>query len=245
MKIAGIEKCSFVDYPGHLAAVIFTSGCNLDCYYCHNHSLVRDAGPGARMWFDTEIALAWLDKRRGFLDGVVITGGEPTLQPDLADFIRKVRAKEYRVKLDTNGTRPAVLRALIEENLLDYVAMDIKAPVEKYEVTCGAPVDHRVIHESIDILLAGSVDYEFRTTVLPHFTESDIFAMARRIRGARRYVLQQYRRPASEHPDPRLDAPPHASTWPLGFLPKLEDLVQVCDVRGFDLPTRPAVVGAA
>ena len=245
MRIAGIEKCSFVDYPGYLAAVFFTGGCNLDCYYCHNHSLVREPDAGVQTWFDTEVALAWLDERRGFLDGVVITGGEPTLQPDLADFIRAVRAKGYRIKLDTNGTRPAILRELVDAGLLDYVAMDIKAPIEKYEAVCGVPVDYRVINESIDIIMAGRVDYEFRTTVLPQLTEADVVAMARRIRGARRYILQQYRRPETEHADPRLDLPPHASAWPLGFLHKLEDIVQSCTVRGFEQPSPALSAGVA
>jgi len=238
MKIAGIEKCSMVDYPGHLAAVFFTAGCNLDCYYCHNHSLVHEpAAAAVRTWFETEMALALLDKRLGFLDGVVITGGEPTLQPDLADFIRKVRAKGYLVKLDTNGTCPTVLKGLIDEDLLDYVAMDIKAPIEKYEGVCGVPVDQDAINESIDSLLTGRVDYEFRTTVLPHHTESDILAIARRIRGARRYVLQQYRRPDTDHHDPRLDLPPHTSTWPLGFLRELQAIVNSCELRGFEQPS--------
>ena len=245
MRIAGIEKCSFVDYPGYLAAVFFTPGCNLDCYYCHNHSLVRETDAGTQTWFDTDVALAWLEKRRGFLDGVVITGGEPALQPGLADFIRAVRAMGYLIKLDTNGTQPAILRELLDEGLLDYVAMDIKAPIEKYEAVCGAPVDYRVINESIDILMAGRVDYEFRTTVLPHFTESDVLAMARRIRGARRYVLQQYRRPEPPRSDPSLDLPPHASTWPLGFMREVEDIIHRCQLRGFEQPAPALTVGAA
>lgn len=234
MRIAGIEKCSMVDYPGHLAAAFFTPGCNLDCYYCHNHALVHTGEETARTWFDVEVALAWLDTRRGFLEGVVITGGEPTLQQGLPAFIRAVRAKGYPVKLDTNGTRPEVLRQLLDEGLLDYVAMDIKAPLEKYEAVCGVPVDFRAINASIDLLLAGGVDYEFRTTILPHFTKDDVTAMARRIRGARRYVLQQYRRPNTEHTDARLDLAPHLPTWPLGFVEELETIVQTCVLRGFE-----------
>lgn len=233
MRIAGIEKCSLVDYPGRLAAVFFTPGCNLDCYYCHNHALIHQREANTQTWFDVEVALAWLDKRRGFLDAVVITGGEPTLQKGLPQFIRTIRAKGYQVKLDTNGTHPEVLRQLLDEGLLEYVAMDIKAPLDKYEAVCGVPVDFRAVNESIDLLLAGHVDYEFRTTVLPQFTQGDIIAMAGRIRGARSYVLQQYRRPQTDHTDPRLDFAPHPPTWPLEFIDELEEIVQACHLRGF------------
>ncbi len=245
MKIAGIEKCSFVDYPGRLAAVFFTPGCNLDCYYCHNHSLVHEASLRKETWFDKEVALAWLDARQGFLDGVVISGGEPTVQSGLSDFIRAVRAKGYKVKLDTNGTRPAVLRSLLEDGLLDYVAMDIKAPLDKYEAVCGVPVDYRVINESIDIIMASGIAYEFRTTALPQFSDEDVLAIARRIRGARRFVLQQYRRPDTQHSDPRFDLPPHSATWPHAFFERIEEVVQACELRGFEQPERSIAMGVA
>jgi len=233
VRIAGIEKNSFVDYPGRLAAVFFTPGCNWRCFYCHNRSLL---GPqSGRTWLDAEAALAWLDERRGWLDAVVITGGEPTLQPDLAEFVRTVRAKGFLVKLDTNGTRPDVLRTLLDEGLLDYVAMDVKAPIEKYETFCGVPVDHRAVNESIDLLMASEIQYEFRTTVAPQLTEDDLRAIAARIRGARCYVLQQFRRPEGVEDDPRLDVPTHESTWAWPLLPELETIVERCETRGFDL----------
>jgi pyruvate formate lyase activating enzyme len=245
VKIAGLEKCSFVDYPGCLAAVIFTPGCNMDCYYCHNHSLVSGAENNLQKWFDADAALGWLDKRKGFLDAVVITGGEPTLQPGLAEFARAVKAKGYKVKLDTNGTRPAIVRKLIDEGLLDYVAMDVKAPFEKYDAVCRVPVDSRAINETIDILLSGRVDYEFRTTVLPQFTEMDMLSIARRIHNAKRFVLQQYRKPNTGVSDSRLELAPHASAWPHGFLEKIDAIVQSCELRGFDHPAATLEAGAA
>jgi len=243
VKIAGIEKNSFVDYPGHLAAVFFTYGCNWRCFYCHNPALLGTQPP--RAWLDADGALAWLDERRGWLDAVVVTGGEPTLQTDLADFLRAVRAKGFLIKLDTNGTRPQVLCALLEEGLLDYVAMDVKAPMDQYEALCGAPVDHRAINESIDRLMASGIDYEFRTTVTPQLSEDDIRAVAARVRGARCYVLQQYRRPEGVEGDPRLDAPPQEAGLAWRLLPDLEHIVARCETRGFERPAQAGAPSAA
>lgn len=243
MNIAGLEKCSCVDYPGRLAAVVFTAGCNWNCFYCHNRPLLNPQGGASRL--APETVLDWLARRRGFLDAVVISGGEPTLQAGLDEFIRAVRALGFAVKLDTNGTRPAVLRALLEEHLLDFVAMDIKAPLEKYEAVCGVPVDPRALDESIELLLAGEVDYEFRTTVIPQLTADDVRAIAARIRGAKRYVLQQYRRPADGAADPRCDAAPHGPAWPWTFVRELEGRVKSYDVRGFRQSATTAATSVA
>lgn len=234
MKIAGIEKCSFVDYPGHLAAVMFTSGCNWNCFYCHNRSIIGEENPAPVL--NAAGALAWLKTRRGFLDAVVVTGGEPTLQPDLIDFLRMLRSTGLLIKLDTNGTHPDVLAAILEEGLVDYVAMDLKAPAEKYESFCGAAVNQRALDRSISLIMESGVDYEFRTTVAPQLTEDDVLAIARRICGARRYVLQQYQRPVGEASDPRLDEPRHEPTWPSRIYDVLEGLVQQCETRGFEKP---------
>ncbi|MCX5772335.1 MAG: anaerobic ribonucleoside-triphosphate reductase activating protein [Candidatus Hydrogenedentes bacterium] len=236
MNIAGVEKCSFVDYPGRLAAVFFVPGCNWNCFYCHNQTLLRNEGLRPRV--SREEAFNLLNARRGLLDGVVVTGGEPTLQSGLREFIAAVRDLDYLVKLDTNGSRPQVLGALLAEGLLDYVAMDLKAPMPKYEAVCGAPVDHRHINESIDLIMSSDVEYEFRTTVVPQLTHADVVAIARRIQGARRYVLQQYRNPALYSPDeknhdPRLDAPPHESAWPAHVLAEIDRHVVECETRGF------------
>ena len=247
MNIVGIENCSLVDYPGVLSAVFFTPGCNFDCFYCHNRSLVRMSPNGT--WLGEQVALASLDERRGFLDAAVITGGEPTLQPDLADFIRQVRARDYLVKLDTNGSRPAVLASLLEEGLLDYVAMDVKAPPHRYrEIACAA-VDVAAVEASMRLLMASGVAYEFRTTVAPLLDIDDICTIARWICGATRYALQQFRRPTTEPAasDPRNAADPHASDWPERAAPLIRPFVDELLFRGFDAAerTRRAPIEAA
>ncbi|MBQ5791654.1 MAG: anaerobic ribonucleoside-triphosphate reductase activating protein, partial [Clostridia bacterium] len=162
MQINGFQKLTLLDFPGKVACIVFTPGCNFRCPFCHNASLVTHID-GERI--EEEEILSYLKKRQGLLDGVVVTGGEPTLQGDLADFLGKVKALGYAVKLDTNGTSPEKLKTLVEKGLVDYVAMDIKNTAAKYPVTagCGSAVLGKV-EESIDFLLADTVDYEFRTT---------------------------------------------------------------------------------
>jgi pyruvate formate lyase activating enzyme len=191
MKIAGLAKQSFVDYPGKIAATVFTQGCNMDCVFCHNRSLVCKKQKNPLL--DEADVFSFLQSRRKFLDGVVITGGEPTLHPDLADFIKKVKSMGYPVKLDTNGTKPQVLKKLIEENLLDYIAMDVKAPMKKYRYICHSDFNEEALLECISIIKKSEIDYEFRTTCCPQLSESDIYEIAKMIHGAKKYVLQQYR----------------------------------------------------
>ncbi|MFA6240846.1 MAG: anaerobic ribonucleoside-triphosphate reductase activating protein [Candidatus Hydrogenedentales bacterium] len=191
MNIAGVEKCSLVDWPGKMAAVVFAPGCNLNCHYCHN----RESLCGSPQLIDRDSVLTLLEERRGFLDGVVISGGEPALQVGLPVFIDCVRDLGYPVKLDTNGTRPRVLESLLNSGRLSFVAMDIKAPRAKYDEVCGVSVDQEAIDDSIRAILRSGVAHEFRTTVLPRFTEEDILEMAERVTGAERYVLQPCRSP--------------------------------------------------
>lgn len=231
MLISGLEKCSFVDYPGNLAAVVFTGGCNWNCFYCHNHEIAHRQNNSPLL--DTNSVLDWLHARRDLLDCVVISGGEPTLHVDLPHFIARLKDIGYKVKLDTNGSRPGCLRTLIRANLVDYVAMDIKAPIAKYDHYCDTPVEHSAVNESIDMLLLGELDYEFRTTVAPQLTADDVIDISQRIRGARRYVLQQYRRPAIDGIDPRLDAPPHSPKWLSEVADRLEGVVYQVLTRGF------------
>ena len=241
MKIAAIQRTSFVDYPGKIAAVVFTQGCNLNCSYCHNRALID----GDSITCDTpqEEALAWLETRHELLDAVVFSGGEPMLQLDLTTFIEQLRRLDYFVKLDTNGTSPAMLNSLIRAGLLDYVAMDIKAPPEKYESICGVPLETSAVEQSIDILLEGTIDYEFRTTVVPQLTHADILAIAQRILGARLYVLQQYRRPVSGRPllDRPLKGIPHSHAWVQEVMVDIKSLVRNCGARGFDITGLPPV----
>lgn len=192
MLVAGLQKLTLLDYPGQVACTVFTGGCNFRCPFCHNASLVLPERLGED---GTEATLRFLEKRRGMLDGVCVTGGEPLLHEDLPDFLRRVRALGYKIKLDTNGSFPERLRAVAEEGLVDYVAMDVKNAPDLYAKTAGVPLlDIAAIGRSRSYLLEGRVDCEFRTTVVRglHTAES-LRAAAEWIAGAKAYYLQQYR----------------------------------------------------
>lgn len=235
MQIAAVVKCSLIDYPGKIAAVVFTPGCNLNCFYCHNRALI-DADSVTCGTTQKEV-LAWLEPRVGLLDAVVISGGEPTIQTDIEAFIAEVRALDYLVKLDTNGTLPNVLASLINAGLLDYVAMDLKAPPEKYDAICGASVDQGAIGESIALLMDGRVEYEFRTTIIPQLTREDILAIGNRIRGARAYVLQRYCQLREEGPEKQSPWPfaREAPSWLEDVRYCLNRTVKTCLIRGFKM----------
>lgn len=194
MLISGLQKMTLLDYPGCVACTVFTGGCNFRCPFCHNASLVI---PEALRASDggVEAVLSFLKKRQGLLDGVAVTGGEPLLHADMADFLRPVKELGFRVKLDTNGSFPARLRALVEEGLVDRVAMDIKNDPAHYAETAGVPgLDLAPITESKEFLLSGAVEYEFRTTVVKGLhTAERLQAAARWIEGAREYHLQQFK----------------------------------------------------
>lgn len=183
---------TLLDFPGKVACTVFTGGCNFRCPFCHNALLVTKL-PEKPDYTEDEI-LSFLEKRIGLLDGVAITGGEPLLNPDIGDFIRKIRDMGYAVKLDTNGSFPERLKAIVGEGLVDYVAMDIKNRREKYAETIGLKnLDLSKIEESVEFLKSGTVDYEFRTTVVKQFhTVEDIRAAAEWISGAKRYFLQNF-----------------------------------------------------
>ena len=160
MEIAGFIKNSFLDFPGKIAAVLFTPGCNMDCWYCHNRQLWAE-----QKRIDADEIDQFLDSHKGFIDGVVISGGEPTLQPDLVSYIRYLKDKGYLVKLDTNGLRPDVLARALP--LLDYVAMDLKAPRGELSRVVSFDVDETLLDQSAALLMTQAADYEFRTTVMP------------------------------------------------------------------------------
>jgi pyruvate formate lyase activating enzyme len=204
VELKGWVRTSLIEYPGHIATVLFTGGCNFCCPMCHNADLVLrpekvPALPEEEVW-------DFLSRRKGLVNGVVITGGEPTLQPDLPAFLRRLREIGLDVKLDTNGYRPDVLAALLDEGLVDYVAMDVKAPPEKYPSLAGlSNVDIACLERSIALLKESDLEHEFRTTVVPGLLdEGDVEAIARWIAGVERYVLQQFR-PAGTL-DPALEA---------------------------------------
>ena len=193
MHIKGLQKLSLLDYAGHVACTVFTGGCNFRCPFCHNASLVLS--PAKDFDIDEAEFFAFLRKRHGILDGVCVSGGEPTLMPDILDFLAKIKAIGYDVKLDTNGSRPDVLRAAIEQGLVDYVAMDIKNSPEKYALTAGLDCfDLSAVRESVGILLEGKVGFEFRTTVVPGYhEEGDIEKICEWIKGADKYFLQPFK----------------------------------------------------
>ena len=192
MIIKGLQKLTLLDYPGRLAVTVFLGGCNFRCPFCHNASLVvRDGGER----ITEEELFAFLESRRGKLSGVCITGGEPTLYPTLPTFIKRIRALGYAVKLDTNGTNPDMLESLVCDGLVDYVAMDVKSSLDRYAAVAGVPdLDTAPIERSIDFLLEGRVEYEFRTTVVRELhSAADLEALARRIKGARAYFFQPFK----------------------------------------------------
>jgi pyruvate formate lyase activating enzyme len=192
MTIGGLQKLTLIDYPGHIAATVFTVGCNFRCPFCHNPELVfgsQNLGPGKleKEFFDL------LKARKGKLEGVCITGGEPTLQSDIIDFIHKIKKMGFKVKLDTNGTRPDVLRLLYAKKLLDYVAMDIKNALEKYTKTANSKIDVERIRLSVELIRNSGIEYEFRTTVVPGLhIENDFSEIGEWLNGAKKYVLQAF-----------------------------------------------------
>lgn len=190
MIFGGFEKCTLVDYPGKVACMVYTIGCNFRCPYCHNPELVDET---VETTYSEAAILDFLDTRKGLLDGVVITGGEPTMHEELPAFARRVKEKGFLVKLDTNGTNPEMLRRTIDEGLVDYVAMDIKSPLDSYSQTVARAVDVEAIRESISILLASSIEYEFRTTIVKGLlSPEDLKRIGEAIQGAKSYYLQKF-----------------------------------------------------
>jgi len=192
MQIFGLQKVAMVDYPGKVAATVFTGGCNLRCPFCHNALLVTRLSETPEL--PEEEILTFLNARKGLLDGVVLSGGEPLMQPGIAEFLEKVRAMGYAIKVDTNGCYPNALAELLSRGLVDYVAMDIKNCPEKYAETVGmVTFDLTPLEESIRLLRQSSIDYEFRTTVVREFhTAADIRAIGEWLKGSPRYFLQMF-----------------------------------------------------
>lgn len=197
MVIKGIQKTSMVDYPGLLCATLFTPGCNLRCPFCHNAGLV--VGDGTDTHIDEEDLLYFLKERRGKLDAVCISGGEPLLQSDILPFLRRIKALGYKIKLDTNGCFPLPLALLLSAGVLDYIAMDIKNGPEEYARTVGLPaLDLSPVRASIELIKNGNIPYEFRTTISKTFhTEKSLKEAGEMIRGAKAWYLQAFR--PSEH----------------------------------------------
>lgn len=193
MIINGLQKLTLLDYPGHTACTVFLGGCNMRCPFCHNAVLVLD--PGNQPTVSEEEFFKFLNKRHGLLDGVAITGGEPTMRPELPEFLRKIKDTGFDVKLDTNGCYPEMLERLLAEKLVDYVAMDIKSSPKGYAKTVGVPdFDIAPVQRSIELLMGGKTDFEFRTTVVKELHSlDDIIEIGKWIQGAPRYFLQLFK----------------------------------------------------
>ena len=204
MKIAGLQRLTLLDYPEHTACTVFLAGCNFRCHYCHNPELVLPEciREQAEQFLDEKAVLAFLEERRGLLEGVCITGGEPTLQPGLREFMRQIKAMGFKTKLDTNGSSPKLLEKILKEGLVDYVAMDVKAAPENYHEFVGIGADDPALRDeqqrlsierSRDLIMTAGIDYEFRTTLVGgHHDEAEFGAILEFVRDAERYYLQNF-----------------------------------------------------
>lgn len=192
MQFGGLQELTLIDYPGKIAATVFTIGCNLRCYYCHNAELVLPEKIKKQPIITEGSVLEFLKSRVNLLQGLCITGGEPTLQNDLPRFAKAVKDLGFLVKLDTNGTNPEMLRLMVTNRLVDYIAMDVKASLGRYEEVTGAAIDIDRLKDSIDFIKQSGVEYEFRTTVAPGITKEDILEIANLISGADNYYLQTF-----------------------------------------------------
>ena len=190
MIFRGLQKTTLIDYPGHIASTFFVDKCNFRCPFCHNPLLVFEKEENE---ISEKEALEFLEKRKRYIEGICITGGEPTLHPGLKFFIRQVKDLGLKVKLDSNGTSPALLKELIDEKLVDYIAMDIKAPLEKYDLATNVHTDLEAIKKSIELLKEGRVAYEFRATIVPGIIKpEDIKKMGELLKGADKFAFQQF-----------------------------------------------------
>ncbi|SCZ80797.1 anaerobic ribonucleoside-triphosphate reductase activating protein [Acidaminobacter hydrogenoformans] len=231
LEIGGLIKTTLIDFPGEVATVLFTTGCNFNCPYCHNRPLIL---PAAQTLTKGSV-MAHLEKRAGLCDGVVISGGEPTLQPGLEAAVKEIRRLGYKVKLDTNGTRPDVLERLLSRGLLDYVAMDVKSSPERHKhVTGGSARDRSAVEQSIALLMASPVAHEFRTTVaFPLHDYEEVKKIGESLLGAKRWVLQAYK------PAPAVPAQAGLQAPPMGTLEAWKtQLEQELEIPGLQIELR-------
>jgi pyruvate formate lyase activating enzyme len=231
VKIGGIQKLTLIDYPGKLAAVVFLCNCNFRCPWCYSSELVLPEKIKKQPEVSEKYVFEFLKERKNLIEGVVLCGGEPTMTKELLSLVKKIKKEGFFVKLDTNGSDPKILKELIDKKLVDYVAMDIKAPKEKYKEFTGSKIDVKKIQQSVDILKEGKIDYEFRTTVVPEFhNREELLTMARWISGAKRYYLQNFR--AEKTMDKKFES---VKPYPVEFLLEIQKAIAPwfgdCQVR--------------
>jgi len=232
MEIGGLEKSTLIDYPGRIAATVFLLGCNFRCPFCYSSELVLPEKMAEQPKIAEKAFFDFLKERQGLLEGVVICGGEPTIHKDLPDFIKRIKDLGFLLKLDTNGSNPEMLRELMQKGLVDYVAMDIKAPLgAKYDLATGVKVDLDKIKESIEIIKGSGVDYEFRSTIVPSIhTKEDVIQMAKDISPAKKYYLQNFR--GEKTIDPRFEEiKPYAKDFLLEIQKEISSFFEICQVR--------------
>jgi len=227
MLIGGLQKTSLLDYPDKISSVIFTCGCNFRCSYCHNPHLVEKA----EAKIDEKELLETLERRKNYIDAVVVTGGEPTIQKDIKDFLKKIKDMAFLIKLDTNGAEPEILEDLLKNKLIDYVAMDIKAPLDLYKDITNTDIDAEKIKRSIELVMNSGLDYEFRTTAYPKLSIDDFRKILQLIKGAKRYFIQQFE-PGNVLKDERLE--PHEREKLYEILDIAKDFVDEVGVRNVE-----------
>ncbi|MDY6933219.1 MAG: anaerobic ribonucleoside-triphosphate reductase activating protein [Spirochaetota bacterium] len=230
MNIKGILKTSLIDYPGKICSVLFTGGCNLRCCYCHNPELAKDSK--SLQIYKEEDVLCFLKKRRGLIDGVVLTGGEPTLQNKIDTFIESVKKIPLSIKVDTNGLRPEVIERLLSKNLIDYIAIDVKTSPEKYELVTSKRVDFSKIKATIQIVKESGLDFELRTTCVPDLVTIDDFKIIKReIGSVNKYYLQQFTNRKTLDSSLQ-EYKPYPSSIIYEFKRIVHSFAQICEIRG-------------
>lgn len=191
MRIGAIQKTSLIEFPGLISCIVFTQGCNFRCHYCHNPELVLPEN--FKETIPEKDFFSFLQKRKKYLEGVCLTGGEPLIQSDIIEFVKKIKDMNFKVKIDTNGSNPEILEELLKNNLIDYVSMDLKGPYEKYKLITGVDVDIEKIKNSVELIKNSNIDYEFRTTVVrTQISLEDFEKIGEIIKGAKKYVLQRF-----------------------------------------------------
>ena len=231
MEIGGLQKTTLIDYPGHVAATVFLIGCNFRCPFCYSPELVLEDKIKTQPRIPERDFFKFLQDRRDMLEGIVVCGGEPTIHKELPLFLEKIKKLGYLVKLDTNGSNPKMLNSLIRKELVDYVAMDVKAPKDKYKMSVGVEINLENIEKSVDILREGIVDYEFRTTVVPRILKKeDVIKIARWLSPAKKYYLQNFIQ--GKAIDSKMEkVRPYPPKYLLSIAREISNLFEICQAR--------------